>query len=195
MEDVKGQRLIGSHNSGTGEKPHALWDKLLVPFCRCQRKTIREQYAAGVRAFDLRVRHDGDWRWWLAHGLWRSETTLWDALCTLNNLADGVVWVNITYEGRLDCEHDENYFYYIMGRCVKNFAHIQLMEVAVKLPTWKVLFRDKEAPRMVQDFDVLDGKNWRRFIPIPWLWWAIRKITDTHAHANKDKVGTWLDFV
>jgi hypothetical protein len=50
------KQLIATHNSATGEKPANILSWFLIPFCRTQSKTIKEQYEAGCRLFDLRVR-------------------------------------------------------------------------------------------------------------------------------------------
>ena len=51
---------IGSHNSFTYLKPRKWWMRLFTIFARCQSKDILEQFEAGVRYFDLRVRFS-DW--------------------------------------------------------------------------------------------------------------------------------------
>ena len=47
--------MIGSHNTMTYLKPHKWWMKLINFTSKCQSKDIEEQYAAGVRYFDIRV--------------------------------------------------------------------------------------------------------------------------------------------
>lgn len=61
--------MIGSHNSFTFKNsPNWLFNKFNY-FWRCQNKTMREQYDAGVRFFDIRVYRKDDAHWGLAHGL------------------------------------------------------------------------------------------------------------------------------
>lgn len=48
--------MIGSHNSLTYLPAKTLVGKLLIPWTRCQNKTLVEQYIAGIRYFDIRVR-------------------------------------------------------------------------------------------------------------------------------------------
>lgn len=50
--------ILGSHNSWSFRWPKKFWQKLLFFTAKCQNKTIQEQYALGVRCFDLRVRFD-----------------------------------------------------------------------------------------------------------------------------------------
>ena len=47
---------IATHNSGTGEKSGGWLSRLFFIFAKCQSKTLVEQYNAGVRLFDLRIR-------------------------------------------------------------------------------------------------------------------------------------------
>lgn len=48
--------LIGSHNSFTYLKPRKWWMYPFTIFAKCQSKDIFEQYIAGARYFDLRIR-------------------------------------------------------------------------------------------------------------------------------------------
>ena len=56
-------RKIATHDSATGEKSKGFLSWIGTPFARTQRKTLREQYEAGCRMFDIRVKLvDGEWR-------------------------------------------------------------------------------------------------------------------------------------
>ena len=69
---------IATHNSGTGESGGGVISFFGSPFSKCQSKTLVEQYNAGVRLFDLRVRkHKG--KWVFAHGLWTSKDSIFKA--------------------------------------------------------------------------------------------------------------------
>ena len=46
---------IGTHDSATGEHGN-WWSWLFYPFAKTQSKTIKEQYEAGCRLFDIRIR-------------------------------------------------------------------------------------------------------------------------------------------
>lgn len=61
--------MIASHNSFTYLQP--LWAPLvlLAPWWRCQSMSIGEQYVAGVRYFDVRLRRHRRRGWVLCHGL------------------------------------------------------------------------------------------------------------------------------
>ena len=54
--------ILGSHNSWSFLPPRKWWQKALAFTARCQRLNIQQQYEAGVRCFDLRLRRiNGDW--------------------------------------------------------------------------------------------------------------------------------------
>lgn len=48
--------ILGSHNSWSYLRPRKWWQRALAFTAKCQRKDIEEQYALGVRCFDLRIR-------------------------------------------------------------------------------------------------------------------------------------------
>lgn len=48
--------ILGSHNSWSFLPPRKWWQKALAFTARCQRLNIQQQYEAGVRCFDLRLR-------------------------------------------------------------------------------------------------------------------------------------------
>lgn len=73
--------MIGTHNSMTYLKPRY---SILSPFAflwRTQTKNINEQYRAGARYFDIRV------RWDKKHKTWRFCHGLTDLACYIDNLA------------------------------------------------------------------------------------------------------------
>lgn len=58
--------MLGSHNS-MSYLPIKGWRKILTPWTKCQSLNIEEQYAQGVRYFDLRVRRYKNKGWWYCH--------------------------------------------------------------------------------------------------------------------------------
>ena len=77
--------ILASHNS-MSYLPVANW--LLKPFAfmaRCQSKTIEEQYAAGVRLFDIRVGYDKKGNAHFRHGLMRFKGDVEAVLQWLNS--------------------------------------------------------------------------------------------------------------
>ena len=65
---------IATHDSATGEKGKGFLSFLVSPFVKTQSKTIQEQYDAGCRSFDIRVRKvskkdSNKYCWRVCHGL------------------------------------------------------------------------------------------------------------------------------
>lgn len=60
---------IGSHDTMTYLPPKYWWLKPFHFMAKCQTKTIQEQYEAGVRMFDMRIKfNEKEWKWEFAHG-------------------------------------------------------------------------------------------------------------------------------
>ena len=60
--------IKGSHNSWTYLKPKKWWMYLIRWAAKCQSKNIIEQYNAGVRCFDLRLKCKENGDMCIAHG-------------------------------------------------------------------------------------------------------------------------------
>ena len=88
---------IATHDSATGEKGKDILSILGTPFARTQSKTIREQFEADCRMFDIRVKLFGK-EWRCAHGLWRSERFALDIIKEINSFLEKC-YVTLTYEG------------------------------------------------------------------------------------------------
>jgi hypothetical protein len=67
--------MIATHDSLTAYPVKSWWLRPLNFLCRCQDKTLWEQYHAGARSFDLRF---AKWRglWYAAHGAMLYDVTL-----------------------------------------------------------------------------------------------------------------------
>lgn len=63
--------MIGSHNSLSYLPPQNLWGKITKLWGKCQDKTLKEQYDAGVRYFDIRIQlhinSNDDYEWHFVH--------------------------------------------------------------------------------------------------------------------------------
>lgn len=70
MEQKQGTPIIGTHNSMTYLRPQKWYGWFMIPFARCQRKTIEEQWYDGARCFDLRIRFTKQGEPYFAHGLY-----------------------------------------------------------------------------------------------------------------------------
>ena len=165
---------IATHDSATGEKGKGFLSWLVTPFAKTQSKTIAQQYQAGCRSFDLRVKKVKD-SWVCAHGLWKTKRTFEDIITELAQFPDRCQ-VSITYEGR--AEHNDE-LQEICRRFRIRFKHIIWGYIAVKY--------GKDSNGIVVKYDIidngqkgyeggkqgfvpLDGRSWHTFIPIPWLW-------------------------
>lgn len=156
---------IGTHNSATGEKGKGWLSWLVTPFAKCQNKTIRDQYNAGCRMFDIRVKRvDGHFR--CAHGLWTSERFAYDILDEIDKLGDNIVI--LTYEGGLSV-HEEADFKEYAQLLKTNFPHIIWREVCVK-KDWKCIIPSETKEKNTKDFATKDKNRLFCLLPIPWLW-------------------------
>lgn len=81
--------MLATHDSLTAYPVKTRWLKPFNFLCRCQDKTIEQQYAAGARSFDLRfAKYRG--RWYAAHGAMIYDLTLEEALKKLAGLPEPV---------------------------------------------------------------------------------------------------------
>lgn len=176
-----------SHNSGTGEPSKNIWHKLLVPFARCQSKTIAEQWQNDVRLFDIRIRlkknskfghYDHDV---ICHGLWESKTSLKDValLLTQINTHKESVHLIITYEGKPSAGEEYWFMDYVYNVIWPRWVTIDAL--FVKKPKWRCISSSKDAWTYLQHYTKIIG--WKCLLPIPWLWNKINRFpvdnTDT----------------
>ena len=70
MEQKQETPIIGTHNSMTYLPPEHWYGWFMIPFARCQRKTIEQQWDNGARCFDLRIRFTKQGEPYFAHGLY-----------------------------------------------------------------------------------------------------------------------------
>lgn len=70
MEQKEFTPIFGTHNSMTFLPPEHWYGWFMIPFARCQRKTIEEQWYDGARCFDLRIRFTKQGEPYFAHGLY-----------------------------------------------------------------------------------------------------------------------------
>ena len=92
--------VLGSHNSWSYFPCRKWWLKPFAFMAKCQRVNILQQYALGVRCFDLRVRFNKN-KLIVAHGLMEyavEEGTLLDQLKMLDDF--GNCYVRVVHEAR-----------------------------------------------------------------------------------------------
>ena len=187
-------KKIATHDSATGEKGKGILSIIGTPFARTQSKTILEQYQAGCRMFDIRVKLiKGEWR--CAHGLWVSDRFSADIIKEINSFEDKC-YVTITYEG--NSKKKKEFIDFI--RFVKSkYTNIVWGGIAIKYGEGSHLFKvqydylyyPKEWPISKQGFLPLNGSTWHTLLPIPWLW---KKMYNDKPEFNEDYF-TYVDFL
>lgn len=186
---------IATHDSATGEKGKGLLSIIGTPFARTQNKTIKQQYEAGCRMFDIRVKYiKREWR--CAHGLWQSERFAADILKEINGFEDKC-YVTITYEGTSK-QKDE--FVKFVEYIKREFTNICWGNISIKYGEGSHLFKvqydlvdfaESGFPGGRQGFLPLNGSTWHILLPIPWLW---KKIYNDNPEFN-DKYYLYVDFL
>ena len=187
---------IATHDSATGEASYGLISLLVIPFACTQNKTIVEQYNAGCRSFDIRVRYSKKRRMWIcAHGLWESVRPAEDIISEINNFPDKCE-VCVTYEGTIDnkaifeefATHVRiAYINIIWGSFCCKYGE----QISTKVEYVTVQYSDVEYSGGVQGFVPLDGRSWHTYIPIPWLWDVLYK----RPHKFNEEKYTFVDFL
>ena len=189
---------IATHDSATGEKGKGFLSFLVSPFAKTQSKSIQEQYDAGCRSFDIRVREDEWGVYRCAHGLWMSKRNATEILSEINSFPEPCQ-VCVTYEGCIDDSAYYGLFEYYCEWCKNAFFNIIWGKFCIKYDkrnSVKVSYReviqaDKNYEGGIQGFLPLDGRSWNTYLPIPWLW--DRLYHRPHIF-NSDKF-TFVDFL
>ena len=184
---------IATHNSATGERSKNLLHSLGKVFAQTQTKTIKEQYEAGVRYFDLRVNKDLV----LCHGLWKSNKTLRDILIEMREYVTENIYVAVTIER----EYPECILRDIITQIEFEFSlrpRLELVYIARKKPDWKTLVTYRiigvikgylYVPSL-KEYRTFSIKNWLRYIPIP----RVLKMITPRVEFN-DNTYTMVDFL
>lgn len=186
---------IATHDSATGERGKGLLSLIGTPFARTQSKTIKEQYEAGCRMFDIRLKLiKNEWR--CAHGLWQSKRLAYDILNEINSFEDKC-YVTLTYEGT---NKKQTEFVEFVDKLQMDFKNITWGGIAVKYGKDSNLFNvsydyikpyPKGWPSCVSKFKGLGGSTWHILIPIPLLW---KKIYYDNPVFSEDYY-TYVDFL
>ena len=189
---------IATHDSATGYKGKGLLSFLVSPFAKTQSKTIKEQYDAGCRSFDIRVREDKDGILRCAHGLWMSKRYASEILSEINSFPE-TCQVCVTYEGCIDNQYVYNEYQYYGEWAKKVYNRITFGKFCIKYDKRNsvkvsydvVIPEDKNYEGGIQGFLPLDGRSWHTYLPIPWLWDRLYHSPHTF---NTDKF-TFVDFL
>lgn len=185
---------IATHDSATGEKGNSLFSWFAIPFSRTQNKTISEQYNAGCRMFDIRVKFVGG-VWKCAHGLWTTKREAEDIISEINGMKDSC-YVSLTYEGGKKYKKE---FIDFANHITETYTNIKWGGIAIKYGEGSHLFKvkyeylkpQKGWPKNIQGFLPLDGRSLHILLPIPWLW---KKIYFDKPEFSEDYY-TYVDFL
>lgn len=178
---------IATHNSATGERGYFLY-KIFSLFSDCQSKTIKEQFIAGCRYFDIRIlKSRGEW--YCGHGLWRTKKTAQSIVNQIVMLARSVnepTYVSFTLE------RGSNYseFMIFVSELQQMYSSLNVTTINYKLPKWRCVKVVNDIPT-INKYKMLDGSSWHTFIPIPKLW---KKVYYNKPIFNND-VFTFVDFL
>ena len=186
--------MIATHNSATGEKSKSLLHSIGKVFAQTQSKTIKEQYEAGCRLFDLRVDYDLT----LCHGLWKANKDLTDLLIEMKKYVTEITYITVTIEMNYPDEKISS----LTKRIRKVFnlygGLTKLVYIARKKPSWAILKEYRHIDCIKGYYSVPSLKeylsrpysDWRRYIPIPRILKRITPVKDF----NKDCF-TMVDFL
>lgn len=179
-------KKIATHNSVTGERGKGFLSWLVAPFSRCQSKSIKKQYESGCRYFDLRLKKKKG-EWVMAHGLWTASVSPDDVLSFLNHKVDEEVYVSITYEGEATSYDMQELQGKISGQ---GEGKMKIVDLNIKKPKWRCYKQFGEVSCRA-DYTILDGRDWRTYLPLPWLW---NKLYHPK-HEFNDTTFTMVDFL
>lgn len=173
---------IATHNSFTGEHGCGLLSAIGTPFARCQSKNLRQQYQAGARLFDLRIRKVHG-RWVGAHGIWHTRRSALDMIRQLASYGDCLAI--LTYEGD---KRDKDFAEFCALIAKVKTYNIHWVYFAVKKPVWDTFEVCDPATSVRQGFYVM-GSDLRSVIPIPYVW------RNTNRKPFNDELYTLVDFL
>lgn len=174
--------IIGTHNSMTYLRPQKWYGWFMIPFARCQRKTIVQQWEAGARVFDLRVKFDRYGHSYFAHGLYdcSAHFSLADAVILIGQLhlySKEEVYVRLILEDTKAENYQAEYFRIIcelMEEEYKQHKHIHFFGGNRK-GDWKKLYVFKgDVPDSLNNqwvSSMMDDARWyERFLPFAYAW-------------------------
>lgn len=182
MEQKQETPIIGTHNSMTYLRPAHWYGWFMIPFARCQRKTIVQQWEAGARVFDLRVKFDRYGHSYFAHGLYdcSAHFSLADAVILIGQLhlySKEEVYVRLILEDTKAENYQAEYFRIIcelMEEEYKQHKHIHFFGGNRK-GDWKKLYVFKgDVPDSLNNqwvSSMMDDARWyERFLPFAYAW-------------------------
>lgn len=135
--------IIGTHDSITAHPPRKWWMKLGKAFAVTQDKTIYQQYADGIRCFDLRVRLNKDNTWVMCHGLYEVKLDIYDVLYWLKDKAEQNrenIYIRIVLEDLKHCDKEADRFRLLCEKC-DNLSPYLIFIAGNRKSDWKQIYR------------------------------------------------------
>ena len=190
-----------SHNTFSYAEPLQWWLKPFAFVARCQDKTLTEQWEAGVRVFDLRIRQDKNGEWVIAHNafVYARGIKILHALEWLDEVAresDLPVYVRVLHEVRNRRQEkyssaiDFNNLCDWLNRTYRNI----LFFGGQRVMDWR---QDCVFPT-VGDIDYIErhaSVRWPRWLHWwPWLYARLHNEEIEKEYRDKDEV-VFMDFV
>lgn len=179
MEQKQVTPIIGTHNSMTFLRPQKWYGWFMIPFARCQNKTIEEQWYDGARCFDLRIRFTKKGEPYFAHGLYECthEVKPIDVLVQLDKLIlryNQPAFVRLILEDPDKQNHNVFYFKQFCQEWSKGNKMIRLFGGNRK-GDWKKLYTFKDdVPDSLNNQWVSsmaeDARWYEKFLPFAYAW-------------------------
>ena len=187
---------LASHNSWSYLPPKSWWMRPFSFVAKCQAKNIREQYEAGARLFDLRVRFDRYGIPYIAHGLMVYDSDVFGAdLRWLNNQLD-VVYVQVVIEVGKENTLQENLFIAWCKKIKRRYKNIIFVGFNRKYD-WKPLLDDKQENLPIAGcFASAPSGKWYSKLNDLWPWLWAKRHNKQVIEAYKDYEGwVMMDFL
>lgn len=168
-------RLYGTHNSLTGSKL-VWWQRpfgwLINAMCRCQDKTIAEQYLHGCRWFNLQVNlYKG--RWIGSHGLAWYDVDLLPVLDWLNQKAKSernTIYIQLYLDRNFFAKNNEQAFRDLVNAFAFNFPHLTLQRVWLEKSNVVLLDKPIKGEEVYWSATWASQHKWYHYLPFPRLW-------------------------
>lgn len=176
MEQKQGTPIIGTHNSMTYLRPQKWYGWLMIPFARCQRKTIEEQWDNGARCFDLRIRFTKQGKPYFAHGLYECthEARPFDVLKLLRKLIlhyNQPGFVRLILEDPDKQNHNVFYFKHFCDVSRQYYKEIRFFGGNRK-GDWAQIVEFDYKPNLTQYVGSMmeDARWYEKFMPFAYAW-------------------------
>lgn len=184
--------MLGSHNSFSYLKPEKWWMRIFNPWAKCQSKTLEEQYRAGVRVFDIRVRWKDD-RFYLVHNLMTYKCSLLTIIQELDGLDN--IKVRVCLDMRKEPptkEIEEEILSKFKAFVDRNFQPCVID--CIVFWNWKHL--EKSGYSWIDKYGSVAGGLWKFLPPRIWAWFYNDTVRfDYLGEINSSNSVVLMDFV